>query len=100
MKRPDVITIAQDGTTVTTGAASARVPIPNDQSGNRPLYIRVAATADSRIQMGGSAVNATANSMLVQPADSVILAVAGHTHLAYIQGSAAATLNVTPLEDF
>lgn len=100
MKRDHAITIAVDGTTVTTGATTARVAIPNMSSGTKPLYIRVAATADSRVQLGGSTINATANSMLVQPADSVILAVGGHTHIAYIQGSAAATLNITPLEDF
>lgn len=100
MKRDSVITIAADGTTVTTGAASARVAIPVNSSGSRPLYIRVTSVAEAYVQMGGSSVNATANSVLVQPADSQIFAVGGHTHIAYIQGTAATRVNITPLEDF
>lgn len=100
MKRENAITIAVDGTTVTTGAASARVAIPVSSSGSKPLYIRVTAVAEAYVQMGGSAVVATANSVLVQPADSMIFAVGGHTHIAYIQGAAATRVNIVPLEDF
>lgn len=100
MKREDVITIAVDGSTVTTAAASARIAIPTNSAGVKPLYIRVAATNESYVQMGGSTVVATANSVLVQPADSELLAVGGHTHIAYIQGTAAGKVNITPLEDF
>jgi hypothetical protein len=50
--------------------------------------------------MGGSAVNATSNSVLVQPADSMVFSVGGHTHIAYIQGAAATRVNIVPLEDF
>lgn len=100
MKREDVITIAVDGATVTTGAASARVAIPNTSSGNKPLYVRVAATVESYVMLGNSTVVATANSMLVQPADSNLLAVGANTHLAYIQGTGTGKVNITPLEDF
>lgn len=100
MKRADVITIAVNGTTVTTGAASAAVPIPVNSSGNRPLYIRVAATNESYVQMGGATVAATANSALIQPADAALFAVGGHTHIAHIQGGASGRVNITPLEDF
>jgi hypothetical protein len=100
MKRSDVITIAVNGTTVTTGAASAAVPIPVNQSGNRPLYIRVAATNESYVMLGGASVTATANSLLVQPADAAYLAVGGNTHIAHIQGQNPGKVNITPLEDF
>lgn len=100
MKRADVITIAVDGTTVTTGAATARVAIPNNSAGTRPLYIRVSASNESYVQIGGATVNATANSLLVQPADCVLLAVGGCTHIAHIQGTAPGRVNITPLEDF
>lgn len=100
MKRADVITIAINGTTVTTGAASAAVPIPVNSSGSRPLYIRVAATVESYVQMGGAAVTATANSVLIQPADAALFAVGGHTHIAHIQGATTGRVNITPLEDF
>lgn len=100
MKRADVITIAQNGTTVTTGATSAAVAIPVNQSGSRPLYIRVASTNESYVQLGGATVAATANSLLIQPADAALLAVGGHTHIAHIQGPAPGRVNIAPLEDF
>lgn len=100
MKRADVITIARDGSTVTTSGTSTALAIPVNQSGNRPLYIRVAATNESYVQMGGSTVAATANSVLIQPADAALLAVGGHTHIAYIQGTGPGRVNITPLEDF
>lgn len=100
MKRENAITIAVDGTTVTTGAASARVAIPNTTANTKPLYIRVTAVAEAYVQMGGAAVVATANSCLIQPADSQVFAVGGHTHIAYIQGAAATRVNIQPLEDF
>lgn len=100
MKRENVITIAKDGNTVTTGAASANITIPLNSAGGKPSYVRVAATTESYVQMGTAAVVATANSTLVQPADSVILAVGGHDHIAYIQGASSGKVNITPLEDF
>ena len=99
MKRPDAITIAADGNTVTTGAASARIAIPNASNGVKARYIRVTASAESYVMTGGAAVVATANSQLVQPSDSVTLTVGGHSHIAYIQGVAAARVNIQPLED-
>lgn len=100
MKRADVITVTAVGTTVTTGAASASVAIPDNSAGTRPLYVRITASAESFVRLGTSGVTATGNDMLVQPADSVILAVGGCTHVAYIQGTAAARVNIVPLEDF
>ena len=99
MKREDAFTIQADGITVTTGAASTAVAIPNAANGSRPYYIRVAATAESYIKVGMSTTVATNQSMLVQPADCVLLAVGGCTHLAYIQGNTAGRVNITPLED-
>lgn len=100
MKRENAITVTKTGTTVTTGAASASVAIPTDSAGNRPNYVRVAATGESYVMPGTSTVVATANSLLVQPSDSVILALGGSTHIAYIQGTASAKVSITPLEDF
>jgi hypothetical protein len=37
--------------------------------------------------------------MLIQPADSVIMAVSGATNIAYIQGTAAGKINVVALEN-
>jgi hypothetical protein len=91
-------TITQTGVTVTTGAASAQLTIPNDSAGNLPRYIRVAATVESYVKIGASPT-ATTNDILIQPADSVILSVNGAVKLAYIQGTSAGKVNVTPLEN-
>lgn len=92
--------IVSTGVSAATGAASARSPIPTDASGNRPKYIRVAARNECYVRVGDSTVVATANDILVQPADSIILQVTtGHTHIAYIQGTAAGQVNVVPLEN-
>lgn len=92
------VSITQTGFSAATGAASARTAIPSS-SGGVPRYIRVAARNECYFKLGDSTVTATANDILVQPADSVIIQVSGATHIAYIQGTAAGQINVTPLEN-
>jgi hypothetical protein len=94
-----VMTVTAVGFTAATGAASASTAIPNNSAGERPRYIRVAAINESYIKIGAASVAATANDMLIQPADSALLAVNGATHIAYIQGTAAGKVNVVPLEN-
>lgn len=93
------LTVTQVGFTAATGAATARTAIPVDSAGNLPRYIRVAAINESYIRIGNSAITATANDTLIQPADSVILTVNQQTHIAYIQGASAGKVNVVPLEN-
>lgn len=93
-------TITSAGFSAATGAASAATAIPNNSSGNVPNYIRVAARNECYVKLGIAGVAATVNDILVQPADSVVLQVPkGITHIAYIQGTAAGQINVTPLEN-
>lgn len=93
------VTITAVGFSAATGAASASSAIPVASDGNRPRFIRVAARNECYVKLGTSGVAATANDILVQPADSVILSVpSGITHIAYIQGTAAGQVNVAPLE--
>lgn len=94
------LTVTAVGVSAATGAASASSAIPNASDGNKPRFIRVAARNECYVKLGVSGVAATSNDILVQPADSVILAVPnGITHIAYIQGTAAGQVNVTPLEN-
>jgi hypothetical protein len=93
------ITVQAVGFTAATGASSARTAIPVDSAGNLPRYIRVAGINECYVKLGGAAVAATANDMLIQPADSAILTVNGQTNIAYIQGTAAGKVNVVPLEN-
>ena len=94
-------TILATGVTTATSGTSAAVAIPNDSSGNRPNFIRVTASNETFVKMGVAGVIATANDVLVQPADSVVLQVPkGITHLAGIQGSGGAgRFNIAPLEN-
>lgn len=94
------ITVTAPGVSAATGAASASSPIPVASDGNRPRYIRVAARNECYVRLGVSGVVATNQDTLVQPADSVLLAVPnGVTHIAYIQGTAAGLVNIVPLEN-
>lgn len=94
------LSIQTTGKTVTTGAASTATTIPTDSSGTPPRYIRIAATVESYVKLGASvAVAATTNDILIQPADSVVLATNGMTYFAYIQGTSAGKVNVQALEN-
>lgn len=94
------INVTVAGTSQATGAASARVSIPVDGSGNRPSYVRIAARNECYVKIGDSSVTATINDILVQNADSIILQCPkAATHIAYIQGTAAGQVNIVPLDN-
>lgn len=96
----DFMTNTATGANITTGAASASVPIPTAQSGEIPRYVYVTATAAAHVRLGTAAVTALATDLMVQPGDSAILAVPrGMTNIAAIQDTAAGRVNVAPLED-
>jgi hypothetical protein len=96
----DFITVTNVGVTITTSGTSARQGIPTASSGEIPRYVRVAATAACYVKIGTSGVTATANDILVQPADAVVLHIPnGVTYIAAIQDSAAGKCNVVPLEN-
>ena len=96
----DFITVTATGSTIATSATSTSVTIPAASSGEIPRYIRVSATAACYVKLGVSAATATANDILVQPADAVVLHVpSGVTKIAAIQDTAAGKCNVVPLEN-
>lgn len=94
------ISVNAVGSTMTSGAASTSITIPNNSAGEAPRYVRVSATAAAYVKLGVSAATATANDILVQPADSFILHVpSGITKIACIQDAAAGKVNVVPLDN-
>jgi len=95
----DAVRITATGTTQATGAASARVALPVTSAGTLPRFVRVAGINECYVRVGDSTVAATANDVLIQPADAVIMVVQGCTHIAFIQGTAAGRVSVVPLED-
>lgn len=97
----DSIKITEDGATVTSGAASARVAIPNNAAGTTARAIRIMCpvhAAYAYIRVGNSAVVATSNSVVVNGEEELVLDVTGCTHIAYIEGSTAALINIAPIE--
>lgn len=91
------ICVNNTGTTVTTGATSQLVNVPTDASGNRPNYVRIAATTESYVSVRGTA---TGNDILVQPSDAVILQIPkAVTQIAYIQGTSTGKVNIVPLDN-
>lgn len=93
------ITVTKTGFTAATGAASSSSPIPFDSAGNVPRYIRVASISECYLKLGAAGVTATNNDVLIQPADSLILSTNGCTTIAYIQGTSAGKINVSPMEN-
>lgn len=92
-------TITVTGTTITTGAASASASIPNASSGQKPLYIRVVATAAAYVRLGKTTATAVAGDALVQPGDGLVLSTNGLDTIAAIQVAAAGVVQVSPLEN-
>jgi hypothetical protein len=91
--------IFKTGTTITTGATSANATIPTTSNGTPAKYIRVAATVAAYVKLGPPTPVAAAGDILVQPGDSIVLAVSGATVIAAIQVAAAGLVQVSPLED-
>jgi hypothetical protein len=94
------ITVVTTGIQLASGAASSSGTIPNDSSGNKPSYIRVAATAPACIKLGKTTATAAAGDMQVQPGDAMILQVPkGYDTIACIQVSAGGFVQISPLEN-
>ena len=93
------IHVAVTGASITTGAASAGTTIPNNAAGEKPRYIRVAATAAACVRIGIGAQTAVATDLMIQPGDAVVMAVSGATHIAAIQVAAAGVVQVSPMEN-
>ena len=83
---------------VTSGGSSARIAIPNAADGNPARHLRVQALATAYIRPCNSTGAATTNDILVTANEQVILNVQGFTHVAYLQETASAKINLTPLE--
>ena len=95
----DAITVFKTGSNIAFNATSSNVAIPTAQSGQAPKFVRLAATQACYVKIGNGTQTAAAGDLLVQPADSVILRVAGVNNIAAIQVSAGGVLQISPLED-
>jgi hypothetical protein len=92
------LTVNAAGTQVTSSGSSARVAIPAAADGNAARHVRIQALATAYVRPCNSSGAASVNDILVTPSDEVILNVQGFTHIAYLQETASAKINITPLE--
>ena len=86
------------GAQATTGAASAVTAIPVNAAGRAPKHIRLQSTGNCYVRPGLSGTTCTVNDILLSPNNHLILNVSGFTHIAHLQETPAAKLNITPLE--
>jgi hypothetical protein len=94
------IVVTATGATIATTAASASVAIPNSSSGEKPRYIRIAATAPACVRLGIAGVTAVTTDTQIQPGDAVIFAVPlGYTTIAAIQVSGPGVVQISALEN-
>jgi hypothetical protein len=93
------ITCTSTGANIAYTGTSSVVAIPNNSSGNRPNYCRLAATGACYVKLGGATVTAVVGDLLIQNADSVLIRTRDFTHVAAIQHAAGGSLNIAPLDD-
>ena len=94
------ITVAVTGVTIATSAVSASATIPNMSSGEKPRFIRIAATQPACVRIGAGAQTAVTTDLQVQPGDAVILQVAsGVITVAAVQVAVAGVVQISPLEN-
>lgn len=92
------LSINATGAQVTAGASSAVVAIPNDAQGGRARVVRLQSTGNAYVRPGFSGTTCTVNDALLGPNESLVLNVKGFTHVAYLQETASAKINITPVE--
>lgn len=95
--------VAAVGTRVTTGASAVATAIPVANNGEKPRYVVIscvdAAASVAHVRPTGSSASATNADIPVAFGAPVILHVGGFSHISHIQGSAAAVIVITPLEN-
>ena len=92
------IKVTGSGASITTSASSSSVAIPLTSSGTPARYALVTCTAAAYILPGNSSVSADATAIILQPNYKLKMNVAGFTHLAALQVSAAGKVNIIPIE--
>lgn len=94
----DFVSFAAVGAQIISGAASGRVALPVTSSGAAPKFVRVQSSAPAYIRFGDATVTATVNDFYLSPNNSERIVTAGFGFMACLQDTAAAKINITPLE--
>ena len=95
------ITATVTGITLASGAASNGATLPNMSSGEKPRFIRIAATQPACVRVGAGTQTAVVTDLQVQPGDAVILMIpTGITNIACIAATGTTGIvQVSPLEN-
>jgi hypothetical protein len=94
----DFMSVNATGVQVTSGGTSARVAIPNNAAGKQAKHVRLQCTGNVYVRPGDASVTCTVNDILLSPNNDVFLDTANFSNIAYLQETAAAKINITPLE--
>lgn len=93
-----VYSVNATGTQVTSSGTSAVVAIPNAADGNKARFVRILTSGLAYVRPGFSGTTCTVNDILCNSNFDLVLNVRGFTHIAYLQESAGAKINITPIE--
>jgi hypothetical protein len=94
----DLLSVNATGTQVTSSGSSQVVAIPNAADGNRARFARLQSTGNAYVRPGTSGTTCTVNDILLSPNEALLLNLQGFTHIAYLQETAAAKINISPIE--
>lgn len=94
----EVFSVNATGVQATTGVTSAVAAIPNNAAGKAPKHVRLQSTGNCYVRPGTSGTTCTVNDILLSPNNHLILTVTGFTHIAHLQETVGAKVNITPLE--
>lgn len=90
--------ITENGSSATTGAASATIAIPNNSAGKPALKVMITVEGLTHVLPGTSAAVATTASTIVSASAPLLIDTVGISHIAHLQLTAAQLIVVTPIE--
>jgi len=94
----EAFSVNATGTQVTSSGSSAVVAIPVNAAGKAPKHVRLQSIGNCYVRPGTSGTTCTTGDILLSPNNHLVLCVQSFTHIAYLQETAAAKINITPLE--
>lgn len=93
------LSVAAVGATTTTSGSSQPFALPVNASAVAARYVRVCATGNVYIKFGTAiGVTVTTNDILIAANTPEVFNVNGFSHYAVLQETAAAKVNVSPVE--
>lgn len=94
----DAYLVGATGATVTSSGTSASVAIPNNAAGVRARVVRLQCTGNVYVKFTSGAGTCTNQDMLLSPNYDVMVHCKNFDTISYLQETASAKLNITPME--